>query len=40
MAAMVGEATEVPPNPVHVLGAPLHDVPPTLVAVSDMQITS
>ena len=38
---MVGEATEVPPNPDHVLGAPLHDVAPTRgLAGSDQQMIS
>src|SRR5580658_10292806 len=41
MAAIVGDATEVPPNPAHVLGAPLQDVaPPEVWLGSDQQTVS
>jgi hypothetical protein len=38
MAAITGEATEVPPKPLQVLGAPEQDAPPFVV--SDQQITT
>ena len=41
MPAMVGVATEVPPNPVHVFGEPAVQVaaPPEVWVGSDQQIT-
>ena len=35
MAAIIGAATDVPPKPLQVLGAPAHDVPPLPVPVSE-----